>query len=387
MRRTGALLGALVLGTTLAGCWEQAGYNAGNTYFNDGETALTAGTIGNATELWSTDLGTEPATNLLQVNGKVFAEAETSISHKTFGLTSTTGNVLWTYNAPHDPAFPLNTSNPVYIDGVLNSDFAVGSFGGRQRINADTGAEISRTASPGNNFFAKTVAAVGGQVATTTRGNFPGGGGVVNVVNWQGCRAVFQDGNGGLASAFIGNDLLWSHTTQAVRFPVCASGNATPSWTTELGGTPVAIAVVGADKAVYVDDSGTMTLLDAVTGAVLWDTEVGADAGRPAVANGTIFLASADNRLAAYSAATGDELWNAALGARGGPPVVGGDVVYTVVGSDIVAFDADGCAAAPCPSLATLDFGGEATGSPIVDDGRVLVGTTDGRVVAFGLIA
>jgi hypothetical protein len=50
-----------------------------------------------------------------------------------------------------------------------------------------------------------------------------------------------------------------------------------------------------------------------------------------------------------------------------------------------VAFPAGGCGAAACDPLATLDAGLPVTGGPVVDDGRVVVGTERGRVVAFGL--
>jgi len=65
--------------------------------------------------------------------------------------------------------------------------------------------------------------------------------------------------------------------------------------------------------------------------------------------------------------------------------VVAGDVVYVTVGSDVLAFPAGGCGTATCAPLAQVSAGARITGGPIVDDGRLVVGTEDGHVVAFGL--
>jgi outer membrane protein assembly factor BamB len=104
-----------------------------------------------------------------------------------------------------------------------------------------------------------------------------------------------------------------------------------------------------------------------------------------------ILVATTDGRLVALpadgcGAPTCASTWEAPLG--GAPtqaPAVGGDVVYATAGSRILAFPAGGYGAAICDPLVTLDAGLPVTGGPVVDDGRVLVGTESGRVVAFGL--
>lgn len=387
MRRIGALIGALAFTTTLAGCWEQAGFNAGRTYNNPDEIALTPATIDDAVELWSTDLGDNPAVSLLSANGKVFAADHSEALPTLFGLNAGTGQQLWSHTPEGNPEITVNKSNSVYHDGAVVYGVTFSTRGGVTRLNPDTGAVLGSNSNQGTNL------AVANGVVVHGGGGFccpPLPSSFVAWVNWR-CeiRSVGSAGTGprgGKEYAFVGKNLMWSFGTLARGYRDC---NTTTKewgapWETDLGGTPVAVAAVGTDRVVYLDDTGTLTLLDAVTGVSLWTAEVGVSEGRPAVAGGTIFLASADNRLVAYSASTGAEIWSAPLGAQGLPPVVASDVVYTAVGSDIVAFDADGCGGPSCPSIASLDTGGPVAEAPIIDDGRLVVGTTDGRVVAFG---
>ena len=59
-------------------------------------------------------------------------------------------------------------------------------------------------------------------------------------------------------------------------------------------------------EALYVGtNAGTMYALDPATGAIQWSTSVGAAISAPAaVADGTVFVPTADGRLVALDAAT-----------------------------------------------------------------------------------
>lgn len=69
--------------------------------------------------------------------------------------------------------------------------------------------------------------------------------------------------------------------------------------------------------------------------------------------------------------------------------MVAGDVLYAgTKDGRIVAFRAAGCPEAVCAPLLDVDLGGGAiVAGPIVVDGRVIAGTADGQLVAFGLPA
>lgn len=170
--------------------------------------------------------------------------------------------------------------------------------------------------------------------------------------------------------------------------PGCA-----PDWFVELGGQPTAPVGIGTTQVVYGDTTGTVTVLDTATGAVAWTAELGDGIGRkPAVAGGNLLVATDDGRLVALpaagcGAATCTPLWSASLGA--GPstgPVVGGDVAYVGVGGDVLAFALDGCGRPTCRKLARVSTGtSTVTDGLIVHDGRLVAGTGDGHLVAFGL--
>jgi hypothetical protein len=68
--------------------------------------------------------------------------------------------------------------------------------------------------------------------------------------------------------------------------------------------------------------------------------------------------------------------------------VVAQDVAYAATSDgSILAFAMAGCGGAACDPLVEVSVGAGRfiTGGPIVHGGRVLAGTADGRVVAFGL--
>ena len=102
-----------------------------------------------------------------------------------------------------------------------------------------------------------------------------------------------------------------------------------------------------------------------------------------AVADGTVFVPTADGRLVALDAATGGRWWTASTGVELGVlAAVAGGVVFT--GSDdggLHAFAAAGCGSATCEPLWTASV----SGGPAVSGGQLYVGTADGQVIAYGL--
>ena len=107
------------------------------------------------------------------------------------------------------------------------------------------------------------------------------------------------------------------------------------------------------------------------------------------VADGKIIVRDfAGGRLVAYAADTGAPLWEAPFTSDVAySPAAGGDVGYlpvrslTTNESAVIAYDLhDGT------QLASLPVGGRSIlADPIITGGRVLVGTDDGTIVAFGL--
>lgn len=169
-----------------------------------------------------------------------------------------------------------------------------------------------------------------------------------------------------------------------------------PTWSTAIsvvggGGRPeVTVPVLSDDgTTAYVgSNAGTMTAVDATTGAVRWSVPVGsAVRGSPALADGSLFVPTASGDLVALDEATGATLWTGSTGSEIiVQPAVAGGVVFTgSADGAVTAFAAAGCGATTCPSVWSASTGSRITGAPAVSQGRLYVGTLDGHLVAFGL--
>ena len=385
MRRFRLAAAALVLGTTLSGCWMQPGYDVGRSNWNPNETAITAANADQLTEVWSYSTG-GPVFELLSSGGDVFALSE-SPTGVGVSLDLATGAHQWTYSRQVGSIlYGLGLSNPVYVDGRIEAawnNITIRPFnvfpGGRVVIDAATGEELE---------FSSGADAVVTQLAV----NVTLARGLLHVaprqVDWL-CDAVLEAG--GPEFAFVGLGLAWSAGSVAHGYRDCdpGTGQWASTWTTELGGTPTEVAAVGTDAAAYLDSGGTVSVLDATTGAIRWTAALGAGSGGLMVADGKIIVRDfAGGRLVAYAADTGAPVWEAPFTSDVAySPAAGGDVVYlpvrslTTNESAVIAYDLhDGT------QLANLPVGPRSIlADPIITGGRVLVGTDDGTIVAFGL--
>ena len=144
--------------------------------------------------------------------------------------------------------------------------------------------------------------------------------------------------------------------------------------------------------------AGEIVALDAASGTERWRAAVGAAVAEPpALADGVLYVGTAAGNVVAVDAdgcgsPTCPSLWSAPVGsgAVATQPAVGGSgadaVVYAATASgDIAAVAAAGCGRPTCRRLWSGSVGSEVSAGPIVSGGRVIVGTVDGRLVAFGL--
>ena len=399
MRRITAVIGVLALGTTLAGCWLQPGYDAAHSNWNPGENLLTAATVGGLTELWDTQVPTATGVNApVGLPGNIYA---TTTSGDAAGVDAATGALTWARDFYDEPTgFTPFLGAPVWHQGSLLVPATVFRFGTVHKLNPADGTTVDGGSYSGDAVGDLAVADDRVAVFSGT-GNSSGFG--IARIGWKYTPQIFFSLSGpgpGSHFAIVGDRIQWSQGTQALGFSAACPSyppgypvpGCAPDWATDLGGTPTAPAGIGTTQVVYADSTGTVTVLDTASGAVVWTAELGAAVtGAPAVADGNILLATGGGQLVALPAAgcgtaTCTPLWSGDVGGTPGTgPVAGGDVAYVGVAGDVVAFALDGCGGPTCPSLARVSAGSTITGGPIVHDGRVVVGTQDGRVVAFGL--
>lgn len=396
-KRIGAAIVALVLGTSLTGCWLQPRNGAGRTNWNRTERELHSGNVPSLAMAWEayTFGQVNPP---ISVGGVVYV---TTRNGRAAAFATASGDPLWHrdfYDGRIGAAPTLGS--PAWHDGeLLVPAMNLAGGGGLLRLDPADGSTV------GGGLDGEATAAVavaGGQVATMAGTPTSSGFGTAQV-SWKFRAAVAFDPyrRTGEDFAIVGERVMWSLGRTAQGFSsACPSypigwpvTGCAPDWSTDLGGQPTTPAAAGAGAVVYADDTGTVTVLDAADGSVRWTAEVGAPVSAPAVARDTILVAAGDGRLVAFaaggcSASPCPPLWEGTLPtSSAAPPVVGGDVVYVGLGDHtIAAFAVEGCGADTCAPLTTV-WAGESLSGPIVDDGLVIVGTGNGMVRAFGVPA
>ena len=154
-------------------------------------------------------------------------------------------------------------------------------------------------------------------------------------------------------------------------------------WRVTLGDDPrfdpIDAPVVG-DGLVYLSTgTGPLVARDAASGDPVWTFDPpGGVQGSPALANGVLYVGDLDGTFHALDARTGDTRWTATVGAWYGGPTVAGDGVYAATfDGTLVAWRPDGTErwrVSVDPPVRT---------SPVVADGRVYLGTSDGLLYAL----
>jgi outer membrane protein assembly factor BamB len=135
------------------------------------------------------------------------------------------------------------------------------------------------------------------------------------------------------------------------------------------------------------DGHVTMDALNATTGAVVWSAAIGVEAAGVALANGIVYTSDSNpnsgypNReVRAYNATTGAPIWSTRNDHAEGSPAVANGILYTVGEGALSALNA--ATGAILWTTTSLPFD---AGSPVVANGFVYSGSSDGNVYAFGL--
>jgi outer membrane protein assembly factor BamB len=411
MRRYGlrvAAIGASCLG--LAGCfWPAPGAGPGRTALNPFETEITPATVADLDLVWTAtgDGGAAlgpPVTSLRGVHVADF------VGIYTFSFD--TGARLWTQPVPSTAPFIVG---PVVADGdrvVLGYGF--GNLGGHWTTSvrdAATGAELGGSVLMAglvdgleDNILLTRAIAFGSStpvatlIAVSDLGS-PGAGWVATIdISTGGTTDALTLGHTRVYQAGRGLNAL--NAVQA--FPVATAppqcpppapaGFGCPLWLTPISGTTATSPVIdGSDETVVYTgtNTGAVYALDTATGAILWTSTAAAPAevtDTPALAGGSLYVPTTTGLLV-LDAATGATRWTAAAGSLRLQPAVAGGVVFTGAEDGTVqAFDAAGCGEALCGPRWDVDTGdAPITGAPAVNQGRLYVGTGDGRLLAYGL--
>ena len=153
-------------------------------------------------------------------------------------------------------------------------------------------------------------------------------------------------------------------------------------WEREIGAAVSANPAVSGDALIVGGSDGRLTALSRGDGEILWTSAPlgGAILGAAAANESSVFAASSDGVVTAASVSDGAARWAYETGG----PIVGGvaldgDSVFAVSLDDwVYSLDAESG-----ELNWRTEMGGGATSAPLVVDGKVLVGALDGRVYAM----
>ncbi|HVZ88723.1 MAG TPA: PQQ-binding-like beta-propeller repeat protein, partial [Polyangia bacterium] len=157
-------------------------------------------------------------------------------------------------------------------------------------------------------------------------------------------------------------------------------------WSFAPGGAHAVSSPVVADGfAASVNLDGTLSVLAADTGALVWQANAGIVVqGTPAVAHGRVFVPTLGGKLVAFALVDGTPLWTAELGGMtiSSPAPVGTDIVVSAGFPQHRVVRLDGATGAVVwESPEVIDQPGNS--SPAVGGGLVVVGSNGGHVYAF----
>jgi outer membrane protein assembly factor BamB len=392
-----------VLVVAMAGCWPTPGAGPDRRSSNPFERTLTPETVGGLVEQFRVPLARGAGPPVVTSAG-LFVRSGPSIT----ALEPATGARRWSAVVPesYDPEddWRYSVSEP-HIGGngrqvlATATTYRTGGFLDSQLVTLDaaSGVPSRRTAAgPLQSLRGDTMASIEYEAT----GDYPTTLGVAGVDGGPAWGGAAVEVNGGVGTLGVGR-LFRSAGTEVLAYdtttPCPPSGRpepsrfCEPSWVRSLG-APATPVVIGDDATVFVGASGYVYALDAGSGAVRWRSVAGNEVQQPpALAGGTLYLATADGRLSAFRAGgCGSDVcpavWTTPLAIRFSvQPAVAGGVVYVgAADGTVTAFDAAGCGAQTCAPLWTIDVGAPVSGGLAVEGGRLYVGTTD-SLVAYGL--
>jgi hypothetical protein len=401
-RRWAGIAFAIVAVIATGGCWTQQGFGPDRAGYNPFEVTIGASNVTQLQRVWSADLG-------FAVRGPVVGGNHVvAVGNGTYAFDLVDGHQFWHQDHAADCADPNSYICPALGPPVLLSATTAlvpwdsyRNFGGAGGFvySLDTGQYTNNSSGDGGTHIAPAIRsdvhAYSGYVDSPD-----GTGPWFGWVDWGGDHPGFVNSTYITPPMLLGRFVyVGGDKADAFSFDSCTPAPelqgspfedwCAPTWSVAGGGEPTAVS---SDSVAFGGQ-----ILDATTGALRWTADAGsAYLLQPAVAQGRLYYGSNDGYLRVYDAngcgaPTCAPIWK---GYAGGPitqqPAVANGVVYVVTRTNVVAFDIAGCHAPSCNVwharvAAGTDDDHIISTSPVVAGGRVLVGTSAGALVAFGL--
>lgn len=412
-RRILQVVGGLVALVGLSGCWLQPGFDSNHTAFNSLETAITPTNVSGLHVLWTAQLAGPVSDPAVSPQGVYAATGGYPDAGSLTLLDSKTGSTTWSTQVFAAGA-GLFTESPVVANGrvyVPTPPVSAILHGSVAVVDATTGAadpsipaQVDSAVNRGHSFAGTNIICAPPSLCVSSMGVFNDDG----TVSWQTDLAVTGLGAPAPTSPAVGAQAIFLGVGNNVeRFPLappagypssCQQSGATfctPTWSTSLGATVSGPVLSPDGNTVFAAAGSTVTALDAATGAVLWSGNASATvSASPALAGSSLYVPLSNGEVDVFGSggcgqATCVPQWTGTTSKSAithQPAVVGGGVVFTgSADGSLNALPAAGCGRARCKTVWSAQTGSTITGGPVATFGQLYVGTTDGRVLAYGL--
>ncbi len=403
--RIGRLAAVTVATLTLGGCWIQPGFGPtrqGFTPFDGGTVSTNVGALDVAWQRETVSFPNRP----IVVGSRVVITGGPRI----MALDASTGDTLWArdHTDPIEPTYSPSLGDPVWrYDGRVHVAANVFRFGGSFAYEIDTGVS---TGSLGTGPSMIGAPAFGPDSSATVRGSFTPAGSLVELIT-TGVRGLvsFSTTPGSappITDPMLVDDQAWVGAgTRLMRFTLDACspipapfppGYCFPSRTITFAGNVETPAAIDSTRIAITDSSGYLGVYDEDLDAVAWNAVIEGEPAAPAVANGTIVVASSTGRIYGFAAdgcgaPTCAPQWSGSIG--GGvehqPSVAGGVAYVATTSGAVLGFATDGCDAPTCPAIWIADANAAgadaspAAAPPVLAGGRIHVILRNGWMTSF----
>jgi outer membrane protein assembly factor BamB len=414
--------------------WSQRGFDPANTGFNPSENVVGLSNVAGLSVAWTDSIGDFGGTSSAEVNGVVYVGSNDGnlYAFDAAGVTNCSGTPktcqpLWTATTGRIDGTPAVANGVVYIgaNGKLNAFDAAGvtNCSGTPKTCSPLWTSDLRGISTSSPAVANDVVYIGGSTAPAKLYAFDAAG----VTNCSGtpkrCTPLWTGLTTGKSLLFsspaVANGIAYigSQTNHGGGFDAfdaagqrnCSDGICDPLWTADTGSVYASTPAVANGKVFITSANFSLFAFAAAGGShcrgvprsckPLWTSATQDAINSPAVANGVVYVDSLDG-VDAYDVSgitncSGSQhrrcspLWTGAPAGAGSGLAIANGVLYVGTRiSAIAAFDAAGvvnCSGGLCDPVWSGATDGSFVESPIVVNGTVYASSSDDKLYAFSL--